>query len=399
MILIVLYLYLIVFRSKHPEPKYLPTAFLKSKWRAWRSTGTYGRIAKPASTHSQDTPLESTSTSYAPSASTQVPTSSTNLDVDRRFSVRSIISLPPYRAAPLPSEQLIAREGERGGVDTVVEFPETEAELEAQREEEMETLFAIRQARRREQAEREERRRARREAREQQDWARLEQIEQESRARARDRAASTASAVSSMTDVPTTSTSTNTSGNRDVGLLIAELASQREARRDRRVSSVSYANLGHARHDGSRIRANSVESDIQPLLDSAASIGSSRHGSRTSSPFASSSRHHRAHSDLSIVSYNSSLIADDNNTPPASRITSNDFRLTPQVSLDTSEDITDTPIPIPSTEPPSYDDDLFTQQNPYDHEEAPPYTSPVLERGVGPRLPSVRVRTRIPPAI
>ncbi|KAL9100679.1 MAG: hypothetical protein Q9187_009339 [Circinaria calcarea] len=206
-----------------------------------------------------------------------------------------------------------------------------------------------------------------------------------------------------MTDVANSNSNTNTntnanaSGNRDVDLLIAELASQREARRDRRVSSVSYANLGHARHDGSRIRANSVESDIQPLLDSAASIGSSHRGSRTSSPFASSSRHHRAHSDLSIVSNNSSLITDDDTTPPASRIVSQDFGLTPQSSLDTSEDITDMQIPIPSTEPPSYDDDLFNQHDPFETEQAPPYTSPILERGLGPRLPSVR--TRIPPAI
>ncbi|KAK8196024.1 hypothetical protein M8818_007176 [Zalaria obscura] len=42
--------------------------------------------------------------------------------------------------------------------------------------------------------------------------------------------------------------------------------------RDRRVSAVSYGDLGVARHDGSRVRANSNESDSRPLLDAAGAL-------------------------------------------------------------------------------------------------------------------------------
>ena len=375
-VLSLLYFYLRIYRLRHPQPKWVPTSFLKSKWQAWNPLGSYGRIAKPSSSHHDDngdTPLET-----APS-STQINTSSRTLDVDRRISVRSIVSLPPYHSNPLPTEQIIAREGERGGVDTVIEFPETEEEAEAQREEEMETLYSIREARRREHAEREERRRQRQEAREQHDWARLEQIEQESRARARARARA-ASAGSSATTLPQVN---------DVGLLIAELASQRESRRDRRVSSVSYADLGLARHDGSRIRADSIESDNQPLLSSAASMGNSNRGSRQHSPFGSSSHiatsHRRGPSDMSIVSTTSSRTSLDR---PITRTATNpdDLHLTPQSSTSTQINLNDPEADLgtPPTEPPSYEAHLEAHDD-----DAPPYESPVVGRGEGPRLPEV----------
>ena len=326
-----------------------------------------------ASVSERDLPGES-STEMA--ASTEAASAE---GVDRHTSVRSIMTLPVYRSSPLPSERLIAREGERAGVDTVVEFPETQDEEEARREEDMESLYQIRQARRREISEREDRRRERAAAREAGDWARLEQLRLQSQARARARAGSGASSTTSL-------------GEATSSTLIAEHA-LRTASRERRVSSVSYASLGLARHDGSRIRADSVESDHRPLLDSAASMGgtnisaaSSRRGSaqfqlHNLPPLP---QHHRAASADSAMSLNSE--AQD----------------TPQTSTHGERSGSDPPLPTPSTddpnsppldrqgpppiEPPTYDE--HTQH--YAGEEAPPYTSPVAERGMGPQLPPLR---------
>ena len=285
------------------------------------------------------------------------------------------MTLPPYHFAPLPNEQLIAREGERAGVDTVIEFPETEAELEEHREEEMATLYNIREARRREQREREERRQARREAREQNDLARLEQIERDARA-ARARAQSNASAASSSTNLQQTNSNTS-----DVSFLIAELASQREARRNHRVSSVSYADLGLARHDGSRIRADSIENDNAPLLSSAASMGESQHGSRNNSPYRAGG-HRRDISSSSVISAVSSTTINVD-TPAASIADIPANNLTPQVSAESYESSNSFhDIPPPDFEPPSYESDISTQPIPsIPEEEAPPYSSPTAERG------------------
>ena len=285
------------------------------------------------------------------------------------------MTLPPYHFAPLPNEQLIAREGERAGVDTVIEFPETETELEEHREEEMSTLYNIREARRREQREREERRQARREAREQHDWARLEQIERDARA-AQARAQSNASAASSSTNLQQTNSNTS-----DVSFLIAELASQREARRNHRVSSVSYADLGLARHDGSRIRADSIENDSAPLLSSAASMGESQHGSRNNSPYRAGG-HRRDISNTSIVSAVSSATINVD-TPAASSSDIPANHLTHQISAESyqsNNSYDDTPPP--DFEPPSYESDISTQPiPPIPEEDAPPYSSPIAERG------------------
>ena len=378
-----------VLRTAHPNPKYLPTSFLKARWKAWNPTGlkAYGRIAKPSSIHSRDgrsTPLTPTprNTSVAASSPTAQPSStqvnnraSTATDINHRSSVRSIMTLPPYHFAPLPNEQLIAREGERAGVDTVIEFPETEEELEEHREEEMATLYNIREARRREQREREERRQARREAREQHDWSRLEQIEREARV-ARARAQSNASAASSSTNLQQTNSNTS-----DVSFLIAELASQREARRNHRVSSVSYADLGLARHDGSRIRADSIENDSAPLLSSAASMGESTRGSRNNSPYRAEG-HRRDISNTSIASAVSSTTINVD-TPAASSTDMPANHLTPQVSAESyqsNDSYHDTPPP--DFEPPSYESDISTQPIPtIPEEDAPPYSSPTVERG------------------
>jgi hypothetical protein len=144
---------------------------------------------------------------------------------------------------------VIAREGEREGMDMVVEFPETAEEEEDRREEMMESLYQIRLQRRQEIADREERRRERREARERGDTIRLEQLRVESRQRANSRE--------------------SVNGNTPVSASVA-LAEAQSRGRDRRISSVSYAELGHVRHDGSRLRASSNGSDSRPLLGDAA---------------------------------------------------------------------------------------------------------------------------------
>ena len=300
-------------------------------------------------------------------ASTEVPTSTTSLhvtstrgtdaastnEVDRRTSVRSILTLPPYQVAPLPSEEVIAREGERAGVDTVVEFPESEAEAEARREGEMEALFHIRQARRREQAEREARRAERRAARERGDWRRLEQLERESRARARERTTSNASGTPPRTTAAAEAHGSGSGGDgsQDSAYLIAELQSLREANRHRRrVSSVSYAEIGLARHDGSRLRADSVESDHRPLLDAAASIGGrSRATSVASTREPSRSR--------------ASLVPSRPHTHAAS------------VDQDAEDEL--------PPDPPSYDDDVSIHGG-----DAPPYLGPDPDIPPVPAVPS-----------
>ena len=246
----------------------------------------------------------------------------------------------------------------------MVEFPETEEDVEERREEEMEALFNIRQARRREAEDRANRRLERQQARERGDWRRLDELEQESHARARDRAASDATLLSVGGESGTNSRSNSTTNlvapNQDSAYLIAQLTSLRETnQRKRRVSSVSYAELGLARHDGSRIRADSMESDHRPLLDSAAPISGqrSRATSRASSrdrarSITSTTRfgHGRHASEVSFVS------------PDGDR-----GRGIPLLTPQSSEEL--------PPEPPSYDDDISAHGG-----EAPPYSSPVLER-------------------
>lgn len=292
------------------------------------------------------------------------------------------MTLPPYRASLNADERLIAREGERAGVDTVIEFPETVDEEEARREEDMESLYRIRQARRREINERNERRRERQEARAAGDWARLEQLRLQSQMRARARADSTGSAVDSTSSLPEgmealSTTTTNASA------LIAEHRA-RAASRDRRVSSVSYADLGLARHDGSRLRAGSTDSDHRPLLESAAAMGADQ---RTPSP-------RRGSLFNSHIFHHSRAASGDSNFTTNSDLAN---EITPQTSSGdrSGSDPINTPSasePSPPTgEPPRYD-----EADP-DDEEAPPYASPVRDRGDGvPRLPSVRIGASLP---
>ncbi|KAL2271331.1 hypothetical protein VTJ83DRAFT_702 [Remersonia thermophila] len=168
--------------------------------------------------------------------------------IDRSTSVRSVMTLPAYRPKAAENEVVLGREGERDGIDVVVEMPTAEEE-EALRDEEMEALYQIRAARRRQLAEREERRRARREAREAQDVVALREL----RERARQSTAR---------------------HEEELYALQTEHERIRETRQVRAVSSVSYADVGIARADGTRVRANSAESTERvALLSDTASIG------------------------------------------------------------------------------------------------------------------------------
>lgn len=165
--------------------------------------------------------------------------------IDRNTSIRSIMTLPEYRPVASPGkETTIGREGERAGIDIVLEFPETSTEEEERREEHMQALYEIRLARQLERAE------ARENAANGSRRNRHASPSGNDRGRNRDGSSSTS--------------------------LAAALAAVTE--RERRLANVAYAEVGTARPDGSRVRASSTasERDNQPLLSSGASMG--RHG-------------------------------------------------------------------------------------------------------------------------
>ena len=298
--------------------------------------------------------------------------------VDRQTSVRSVMTLPAYSRSVRENEQVLGREGERDGIDVVLEQPETAEEEEERRDDEMESLYQIRVQRRREIADREERRQERRQARERGDNVTLERLRQESRLRAEDR---------------------------DLGGASAMIVEHQSRSRERRVSSVSYAELGVARHDGSRVRANSGESE-RPLLDSAASIGGGTIRPWSTHDSASLHSHHRDRSASSVLSLSDngsememppfgragsdyeivtmvqshSRNASHNHTPMGTRSRASSNNGPPRPSVDTGGDLGE--AAIPSVEPPSYDSAGF--------EEAPPYTSPVQERAPEVRLDSLQ---------
>lgn len=278
--------------------------------------------------------------------------------VDRNTSVRSVMTLPPYAPAPRANEQVLGREGERAGMDNVLELPETQDDEERQREEEMESLYQIRLARRVEAADREARRQARREARARGDVQALADI----RRRAEEAADLSVSQM-----------------------LIAEHQSHARSR-ERRVSSVAYGALGVARHDGTRLRANSSESDNRPLLDSAASISGQSHRSRNTLDPDTHSR------GLSVTSFESRGSDDydysDAGRPSQSR--SDDFEvvsLNPQRSHSGSRAATPN-VEVPREDAPAYED-------------PPNYESPVNTRAPQlpgldlERLPSIQVTSDI----
>lgn len=155
------------------------------------------------------------------------------------------MTLPEYRPVAEPDkERTIGREGERGGIDVVIEFPESTTEEEERREEHMAALYEIRLAR---------------------------QIE---RAEARE---NTANGSRRNRHHHNNSLGPAAGRNRDGSSstsLAAALAAVQE--RDRRLSNVAYAEVGYARPDGTRVRADSAASDNLPLLSSSASMGHAR---------------------------------------------------------------------------------------------------------------------------
>lgn len=367
-VILTLWFYLKWLRTRHKDPKYIPTQFLKKLWVKWgekKSNASYRHSTtehlEPISESStlgnnrasrvrQSSAISDPASSNAASTAEEVLTAG----VDRNTSVRSVMTLPAYRPAPGESEQVLGREGERGGIDVVIEFPETVDEVEEQRrEEEMEALYQVRLARRTEAAEREELRRLRREARERNDLVALEEL------RARSRAASGARS------------------NRTLEELREEHRRLRD--RQRAASSVNYADLGVARHDGTRIRANSEESE-RPLLGDAASMASSYH--------------RRDRSASSVLSIDSDLpspglrrsransraeshLRRDSTAPSAGAMSSPEL-------VDVENDIGDEEFPAHS--PPEYEDIALQDAEPTPTEPPPNYSSPVDTRAPELRL-------------
>ncbi|KAG5952706.1 hypothetical protein E4U53_000122, partial [Claviceps sorghi] len=173
--------------------------------------------------------------------------------VERNSSVRSVMTLPPYRALAAHDERLVAREGERGGIDTILDFP-TPEDQESLRNEEMEAIYQIRLARRQRAVEREELGRRGQHA----------QLCGACNARALAEAAGSHRAASY---------------NHRVHELRQDI-NRIQKQRQRAVSSVSYADLGVARHNGTRLRASSIESEQLAFLSEAASFALSTNDSR-----------------------------------------------------------------------------------------------------------------------
>jgi hypothetical protein len=233
------------------------------------------------------------------------------------------MTLPAYRQRPTDTEQVLGREGERDGVDVVVDF-HTEVESEVMRENEMEALYQIRLARRQEIADREERRRLRREARERNDEEALEEIRAQARA----------------------------AGNNSIITELRREHDQLKNQRQRAASSVSYADVGIARHDGTRIRANSTESTERVgLLSDAASIAALSTRSAATG--------HRRDRSSSVLSIDSDLAS-----PGLPRSRASSRGETPRLSVSTAQagsradihdetDLGDADMPPHS--PPGYD--------------------------------------------
>jgi hypothetical protein len=301
--------------------------------------------------------------------------------VDRNTSVRSVMTLPSYSRSVRENERVLGREGERAGMDNVVELPETQDEEELQRNGEMESLYQIRLARRAEAAEREARRQARREARARGDTIALAEI----RRRAEEAADLSVSQM-----------------------LIAE--HQSRTSRDRRVSSVAYGDLGVARHDGTRVRANSHDSDNRPLLDSAASISGRERGLTNTSTNNTLNTHHRGLSGTSLPRSSVDSRASDFDFPPhrasqsrsnsAHDIAAHGFPPASQNSSRSASRSRGVPSPgvlspgVPSPGIVTDETGMVPAEDAPAYEDPPDYTSPVNTRA--PQLPQLPPLERLP---
>ncbi|ETN38316.1 uncharacterized protein HMPREF1541_06350 [Cyphellophora europaea CBS 101466] len=344
-------------RASGQVPKLLP-GFMRKRWDAWKPRQKYASVGGGSRSS-----LNANTSYNGNETEERAATQAAAAGVDRHTSVRSVMTLPPYSQSAQDSEQVLGREGERAGMDTVVEFPETQDEEEARREEQMDSLYQIRLQRRREIAEREQRRTERREARERGDFARLEELRRESRARANNQSSSSLNGGLSVS----------------AATMIAE---HQSSSRERRVSSVAYADVGLARHDGTRIRANSTESERGGLLEHAAPMGddnSSLH------PSVSRPSHHRERSGSSALSISTNA-SDIEPTPPTTRAGSTTQpvqsdstdsssptanRFTPDDSTE-GEDIGESRIPQTASDPSSPQPPEYAP--PEEWGEAPAYT-------------------------
>jgi hypothetical protein len=173
------------------------------------------------------------------------------------------------------------------------------------------------------------------------------------------------------------------------------IAEHQTKNRDRRVSAVQYQHVGVARHDGSRVRAASIEADDHPLLSSAASISGA--GSGRPDSLQLGMQHGR---DRSTTSFQSVSSLDSSSSDIA---VSHDFEVISlhdggSVSQSRSRASSAAPsgtVPAPAEPPPNYEEQHWG--------DAPPYESPVLASAPQlPRLqpiPSIRVSpTRTPTA-
>ncbi|KAI2638634.1 hypothetical protein GGS21DRAFT_449769 [Xylaria nigripes] len=323
-------------------------------------------------------------------------------NINRNTSIRSIITLPRYTNTANEGEQVLGRGGERDGVDRIVELPSV-AEQEALRDEEMETMYQIRLARTQQNAEREERRRLTQAARDRGDRAALEEL------RARRRAEYEDTTVENL----------------------REAQSQLQVRRERAVSSVSYHEIGIARHDGSRIRANSSESERVGLLSDAASISASVRppstlsnyrpadnaapGLDARSPSAQSQHHMRSVSSMLSLDENGDVSPHSGAATP--RLGSSPTHAGSSPEIVTEADLGDNLIPPPDYEDVNLNDERSHAATPIPINEPPPsYSQGNSEnesgdlasltrerrrqssyrstRGVGgvPQLPSLRIR-------
>ncbi|KAG0133460.1 hypothetical protein HOY82DRAFT_577826 [Tuber indicum] len=262
---IITYIVLRYIRQAHPlAPKFFPEKW-KKKWITWQP-GIYAPTASSASPTQEPSAAarrEPERRERRERRRREQRQQQQASGVNRVESVRSIMTLPEYRAVPLPDrERTIGREGERGGIDVVVEAPETAEEEEERREEHMRALYEIRLARQLERA-----------------------AERESAQNGGRGGSATHTAAGS-----------RNRGNGSATSLAATLAAVQE--RERRLSEVSYAEIGVARPDGSRVRASSDVSDRDslPLLDAGApmGVGDSIRSGRSS--------HIRTNSALSLTS-------------------------------------------------------------------------------------------------
>ncbi|KAL8419885.1 hypothetical protein RB594_002877 [Gaeumannomyces avenae] len=295
--LIFLTLFVIYIRSlrvRHPEPKYIPTPFLKRIWENWTpSSARYmrpagdgnGRWGAPGAPGARGDQRNGQSSSEATLTTVPMQSSSNaTVTIDRHTSVRSVMTLPEYRTKVAEGEQVLGVEGERDGIDVVVELPTAEEE-EALRDEEMEGLFQIREARRRQLAEREQRNQRREQARAGNDVVALRAVRDEARA----------ARVNNTEEIEA----------------LREMQDQAKQKRQRAVSSVSYAEIGLVRHDGTRARANSNESERMGLLSDTASIAalsiatSTRTGSSLADRRSQATGRPRSSSVLSVETYRS----------------------------------------------------------------------------------------------